>query len=59
MLLEPLGSETLVTLKVGNAEWIARCPPSFRETPGHRLDVFVPSAALRLFDAQSGHAVPA
>jgi len=59
MLLEPLGSETLVTLKVGNAEWIARCPPTFHEAPGHRLDVFVPPSAMRLFDAQSGHAVAA
>ena len=57
MLLEPLGSETLVTLKVGNAEWIARCAASFKESPGHKLDVFVPPAALRLFDSASGQAV--
>ena len=57
MLLEPLGSETLVTLKVGAAEWIARFPPSFKEAPGHKLDVFVPPSALRLFDATSGQAV--
>ena len=57
MLLEPLGSETLVTLKVGRAEWIARCPASFKQAPGHRLDVFVPPAALRLFDNANGQAV--
>jgi multiple sugar transport system ATP-binding protein len=57
MLLEPLGSETLVTLKVGRAEWIARCPASFKQAPGHRLDVFVPPEALRLFDNANGRAV--
>ena len=57
MLLEPLGSETLVTLKVGKAEWIARCAANFKEAPGHQLDVFVPPSALRLFDGASGQAV--
>ena len=57
MLLEPLGAETLVTLKVGEAEWIARCAASFKPAPGHRLDVFVPPSALRLFDGASGQAV--
>ena len=57
LLLEPLGSETLVTLKIGKAEWIARFGADFREAPGHRLDVFVPPAALRLFDTTTGNAI--
>jgi multiple sugar transport system ATP-binding protein len=57
LLLEPLGSETLVTFKVGRAEWIARCAAGFKEPPGHRLDVFVAPSALRLFDGASGEAV--
>ena len=36
-LLEPLGAETLVTLKVGATEMVARCPASFRDPPGTRL----------------------
>ena len=59
MLLEPLGSETLVTMKVGNTEWITRCAASFKERRGHALDLFVPAQALRLFDATSGQAVTA
>jgi multiple sugar transport system ATP-binding protein len=57
MLLEPLGSETLVTMKVGNTEWITRCAASFKERRGHKLDLFVPPNALRLFDADTGQAI--
>ena len=57
MLLEPLGSETLVTMKIGNTEWITRCAASFKERRGHRLDLFVPIKALRLFDASTGQAI--
>jgi hypothetical protein len=56
-LLEPLGSETLVTMKIGNTEWITRCAASFKERRGHKLDLFVPADALRLFDASSGNAI--
>ncbi len=59
LLLEPLGSETLVTLKIGQAEWVARWPASFKAAPGHSLDVFFPPSALRLFEADTGQAVPA
>ncbi len=56
-LLEPLGAETLVTLRLGRAEMVARCPASFREPPGTALDVFVDPQHLHLFDAASGAAV--
>jgi multiple sugar transport system ATP-binding protein len=56
-LLEPLGAETLATLKVGAAEMIARCPAAFREAPGTRLAMHLDPRHLRLFDAGSGNAI--
>ena len=56
-LLEPLGAETLVTLKIGAAEMVARCAASFRESPGTRLNVHIRPDALHLFDADSGAAL--
>jgi multiple sugar transport system ATP-binding protein len=56
-LLEPLGAETLATLKVGASEMIARCPASFREAPGTRLSVHLNPHHMRLFDAATGAAI--
>jgi len=56
-LLEPLGAETLVTLKVGGAALIARLAASFREAPGTPLAVHVNPVHLHLFDPQSGAAL--
>jgi len=56
-LLEPLGAETLATLKVGGAEMIARCQASFRERPGTRVAVHMNPRHLHLFDAASGVAL--
>jgi multiple sugar transport system ATP-binding protein len=56
-LLEPLGAETLATMKVGAAEVIARCPASFREAPGSRLSLHLNPRHMRLFDAASGAAI--
>jgi multiple sugar transport system ATP-binding protein len=56
-LLEPLGAETLATMKVGAAEVIARCPASFREAPGSRLSLHLNPRHMRLFDAASGAAL--
>jgi multiple sugar transport system ATP-binding protein len=56
-LLEPLGAETLATLKIGSVEMVARCPASFRDAPGTRLTVHVQPEHLHLFDAQSGQAL--
>ena len=56
-LLEPLGAETLVTLKIGRAEMVARAPASFRDKPGTALDVFLSPQHLHLFDAASGVAL--
>jgi multiple sugar transport system ATP-binding protein len=56
-LLEPLGAETLVTLKVGNAEMVARCPAGFREKPGTPVALHVQPGHLHLFDAAGGTAI--
>jgi multiple sugar transport system ATP-binding protein len=56
-LLEPLGAETLVTLKIGAAEMVARCAASFREAPGTRVQVHMNPQHLHLFDAASGNAL--
>lgn len=56
-LLEPLGAETLATLRIGTAEMIARLPATFRATPGTPLQVHMPPARLHLFDAGSGQAL--
>ena len=56
-LLEPLGAETLVTVKVGASEMVARCPASFREAPGTRLPLHLNPRHMRLFDAASGAAI--
>jgi multiple sugar transport system ATP-binding protein len=58
-LLEPLGAETLATLKIGGVEMVARCPASFREPPGARVRVHVAPGHLHLFDAESGQALRA
>jgi ABC-type sugar transport system ATPase subunit len=56
-LLEPLGAETLATLKIGDAELIARVGAGFREAPGTRVAVHVNPAHLHLFDPQTGAAL--
>ncbi|MDE1928245.1 MAG: TOBE domain-containing protein, partial [Burkholderiales bacterium] len=56
-LLEPLGSETLVTLRLGGAEMIARWPAAFRAAPGTAVEVHLDPAHLHLFESASGAAV--
>ena len=56
-LLEPLGAETLVTLKIGATEMVARCSASFRESPGSRLNIHLNPRHVHLFDAVSGAAL--
>ncbi|MBP7668415.1 MAG: sn-glycerol-3-phosphate ABC transporter ATP-binding protein UgpC [Burkholderiaceae bacterium] len=61
LLLEPLGAETLATVRVGQAEVIARVPASFEAAPGTPLQLHVQPGQLHLFDADSGqawHAAP-
>ncbi len=56
-LLEPLGAETLVTMKLGGTEMVARCPASFRPPPGTAVTLHVNPMHLHLFDAASGAAL--
>ena len=56
-MLEPLGAETLVSLKIGNAEMTSRCNASFRDRPGTKLPVYMNPRHLHLFDAGSGVAL--
>ncbi|MDE2080742.1 MAG: sn-glycerol-3-phosphate ABC transporter ATP-binding protein UgpC [Burkholderiales bacterium] len=56
-LLEPLGAETLVTLRLGQTEMVARGPASFRQAPDTALEVYVDPQHLHLFDAASGAAI--
>jgi multiple sugar transport system ATP-binding protein len=57
LLLEPLGSETLVTFRVGTTELIACCPASFREASGTRRTLYVQPGHMHLFDAEGGAAL--
>jgi multiple sugar transport system ATP-binding protein len=57
VLLEPLGAETLVTFKLGQAELVARCPAAFRDKPGQVVTVHLDPAELHLFDRASGAAL--
>ncbi len=57
VLLEPLGAETLVTVRLGQREMVARCPASFREPPGTAITLHVAAGHLHLFDAASGAAI--
>ena len=56
-LIEPLGAETLVTLKIGTAEMIARTSASFRAAPGTSVTLHVRPAHLHLFDPHNGAAL--
>ena len=56
-ITEPLGSETLVTFKVGDSELVARCPASFAIKPGTEMPVYLSSHRMHLFDADGGAAL--
>ena len=55
VLVEPLGAETLVTLRTGQAELVARVAASFALAPGAPIQVHVQPEHLHLFDADAGH----
>jgi multiple sugar transport system ATP-binding protein len=56
-LLEPLGAETLITVRAGAAELVARGPASFAMPEGAPLVLHVQPQHLHLFDARSGQAL--
>jgi multiple sugar transport system ATP-binding protein len=57
VLLEPLGAETLATMKIGAVEMVARCSASFRDAPGTQLKVHINPRHMHLFDAGNGQAI--
>ncbi len=57
VLTEPLGAETLVTLRVGDVELTARCPADFSQPAGTKQLVHVVPEHLHLFDSESGTAL--
>ncbi len=57
VITEPLGAETLVTFKVGDAELVARCAASFDPAPGDRQTVYLAPGAMHLFDRNSGQSL--
>jgi len=57
LLLEPLGAETLVTFRIGQAEMVSRCPAAYRPAAGTRTELFVSPSHLHLFDRASGAAL--
>jgi multiple sugar transport system ATP-binding protein len=57
LVSEPLGSETIVDVKVGAALVKVRAAPEVRPEPGTRVHLRVDPGALRLFDAATGVAL--
>ena len=58
VLVEPLGAETLVTLRLGHQpdapELMARVAASFAQPPGSAITLHVNASHLHLFDAETG-----
>ena len=54
---EPLGSEVVADLRLGENLLKARAPPSFRADLGSRLWITIPAEKLHLFDKKTGKAV--
>jgi multiple sugar transport system ATP-binding protein len=57
-LMEPLGSDTLVHVRLGGMDCVARVPPSTRLRVGDRLLLAAAPDRLHLFDADTGAALP-
>ena len=53
-LLEPLGAETLITVRIGAAQMMARVGASFRQPSGAALTLHVDPRHLHLFNRQTG-----
>ena len=54
VIREPLGAETLVTFRVGEAELVARCAADFDATPGTEMTIYLASAHIHLFAQTTG-----
>jgi multiple sugar transport system ATP-binding protein len=56
-VVEPLGSETLVTVAISDQRLIARFPPRTGISPGENVDLAFDPAHVHLFDPGSGASV--
>lgn len=54
---EPLGSEVVADLRLGETLLKARAPPSFRADLGSKLWITIPVEKLHLFDKKTGKAI--
>ena len=54
VVTEPLGAETLVTVRIGGAEFVARARPDVSLRAGDSVQAQLASDKLHLFDAASG-----
>jgi multiple sugar transport system ATP-binding protein len=57
VLREPLGAETLITVRLGDSEMVARVGASFQQIEGTALTLFVNPNHLHLFGGQDGQAL--
>jgi multiple sugar transport system ATP-binding protein len=58
-LVEPLGAETLITVRVGGVDWVARVAAGVRGKFGDPITLHLLPQHLHLFDAQKGNALRA
>ncbi|MEM3485799.1 MAG: ABC transporter ATP-binding protein [Candidatus Methanomethyliaceae archaeon] len=56
-VVEPLGRETLVTLKVGNTMVRVLAPPGFLGVPGERVILCIDASKIHIFDKTTGEAI--
>ena len=57
VVLEPLGAETLVTLRIGEHELVCRARPDVGVQPSQTVDARMRLDKMHLFDAESGIAL--
>jgi multiple sugar transport system ATP-binding protein len=57
VLTEPLGADTLVTLRVAATDLVGRWPPRFDRPTGAAVTAHLSPARMHLFDADSGAAL--
>jgi multiple sugar transport system ATP-binding protein len=53
-LVEPLGSEQIVYLSIGSQTLVAIAPPDLSVHVDEDVPVYIPAAAVHLFDARTG-----
>ena len=56
-VVEPVGSELLVNVRVRETELVARLPPAMEVRPGDALVLAYDPSAVHLFDATSGRRI--